>query len=110
MSSDALSARISVNPDRLRSTAAAHDSYAAAYESYLTRCQDWLSEVEAEVLRCHGAVAAPVGAALAEFGEQISQRTKATRAQHNAMGGKLGDAAAGYERTDAAGAAGIAGA
>jgi len=110
MSSDAFSAPISVNPDRMRSTAGAYESYAADYQLYLARCGDWLGAVEAEVLRCHGAVAAPVGAALSAFAGQISERVGTAREHHGAMSEKLAAAATGYERTDAAGAAGIAGA
>lgn len=93
----------------MRATAAVHDAAAADFESYRASCQDWIAGVEADIVHCQGAVAAPVGEALAEFATTVSGHVMTASAHHDAMHEKLMAAAAGYERTDEAGAAGITG-
>ena len=107
MSSEAVSSAISVNPEQLRAVGAVHDAYAADFETYRAACQDWIGGVGADILQCQGAVAAPVGEALADFATTIGGHVSTATAHHGAMHEKLVAAAAGYERIDDAGAAGI---
>jgi len=107
MSSGAFSSPISVNPARMRATAEVHDAAAADFEAYRSACQEWIAGVEADILHCQGAVAAPVGEVLAGFATAVSGQVRTASAHHGAMHEKLVAAAAGYERTDEAGAAGI---
>ncbi len=109
MSSEAVSSRISVNPEQMRAVAGVHDSYAADFQAYRASCQDWLAGVEADIRRCQGVVAAPVGEALADFADILGGRVATATAHHGAMHEKLVSAADGYERIDAAGASGING-
>jgi len=96
---------ISVSTAQLRSAAAVHDGYAADLAAYRADCQNWIAGIRADILRCHGTVADPVGAALAEFAATIGGHSHVASAHHGAMGAKLVAAAAGYEATDEAGAA-----
>lgn len=105
MSSEA----ISVSTAQLRSVATAHDGYAADLAAYRADCQDWIAGIRADIVRCQGTVADPVGAALAEFAATIGGHSHVASAHHGAMGAKLVAAAAGYERTDEAGAAIVSG-
>lgn len=107
MSSEAISSAISVNPEQMRDAAEVHHGYTADFEAYRSSCQDWIAGVQADILRCQGAVAAPVGEALAGFAASIGGRAGTATAHHGAMHEKLVAAAAGYEHTDQAGAAGI---
>ena len=100
---------ISVSTAQLRSVATAHDGYAADLAAYRAACQDWIAGIRADIVRCHGTVADPVGAALAEFAATIGGHSHVASAHHDAMGAKLVAAAAGYERTDEAGAAIVSG-
>ena len=100
---------ISVSTAQLRSVATAHDGYAADLAAYRAACQDWIAGIRADIVRCHGTVADPVGAALAEFAATIGGHSHVASAHHDAMGAKLVAAAAGYERTDEAGAASVSG-
>lgn len=93
----------------MRATADVHAAAAADFEAYRAACEDWIAGVEADILRCQGAVAAPVGEALAEFAATVSGHVRTASARHGAMHENLVAAAAGYERTDEAGAAGING-
>lgn len=109
MSSEAFSAAIRVSPERLRAAAEVHGDAAAEYQRYVALCRGWLGEVEAEILRCHGAVAAPVGAALTEFAGKVGDQGETAAGRHGAVSGRLTTAAAGYVHTDEAGAAAIRG-
>lgn len=109
MRPEAISSPISVNPEQMRAAAAVHDAYAADFEAYRASCQDWIAGVGSDIQRCQGAVAAPVGEALADFAGGLGGRVATAAAHHGAMQEKLVSAAAGYERTDEAGAAGING-
>jgi hypothetical protein len=96
---------ITVNPETIRSGADFHDGAAADYQAYRARFAQWAEDVEAEIMRCHGTVAAPVAGALADYAERIGEQVSAVGAQHGMMGEKLVAAASGYERADADGAA-----
>jgi len=109
MSSEAFFSPVSVNTAQLRSVAAVHDGYAAELAAYRASCQDWIAGIRADIVRCHGTVADPVGAALAEFAATIGGHSHVASAHHGAMNAKLVAAADGYERTDEAGAAAVNG-
>jgi hypothetical protein len=96
---------ITVDPEAIRSAADVHTATAADYQDYRARFEQWAHDVEAEIIRCHGSVAAPVAGALAHYAERIGDQVSAVKDQHAVMGEKLVAAATGYERADADGAA-----
>lgn len=101
------SAPISVNPTMLRAAAAGNRDIASEYDTYRARCHAWLANAEAEILRCNGVVAASVARSLPEFFSRVAEHAAATVDHRTAMGDKLVAAAAGYERKDDDGAAGV---
>jgi hypothetical protein len=101
------SAPISVDPAALRVTADGNRHSASYLTDYEQQCQEWLGQVESEIFRCHGAVAAPVGSSLRQHFDRISAQAAATAADQTAMADKIAAAAGRYEEGDAQGAEGI---
>lgn len=97
-----------MDPQMMRSAADSHDATVADLQAYRNDCRRWAGAVGAEILRCHGTVAAPVAEALADHADQIlgGQVSEAT-ARHGVMGQKLVAAAGGYERVDTDGAGAV---
>ena len=107
MTSTQSSSALSVDPQVMRVAADCHASTAADYQDYRARFELWADGVKAEILRCHGSVAAPVAEALADHAERVGAQVATAAAHHAVMGEKLAAAAQGYERVDEAGAAAV---
>lgn len=91
---------VSVDPATLRAAAEENRAGADYYAEQQRLTEEWITEVEAEIVRCHGRVAAPVGAALRGFLARSASAAGATAAQREQMGENLQVAAARYEGGD----------
>ncbi len=91
---------VSVDPAALRAAASENLAGAALCTEYQRLVGQWVTEVEAEILRCHGRVAAPVGAALRGFLAHTAARAENTADHRKQLGENLEAAAARYERGD----------
>jgi hypothetical protein len=98
------SEHISVDTAELLRAAGGNADRSAALGDYYRRCQQWLGEVEREIIRCHGVVAAPVAAAMREFYDGLSAKAAAGGADRGAVAAKLEASAQRYDGADAAGA------
>lgn len=101
------SAPVSVDPASLRTSAVDNDECAASYDEYRRQVSAWIDGVEGEIIRCHGAIAAPVGASLREFFGRVSGYAEQTGARRAGMAQNLTAAAGRYEGGDADGAQAI---
>ncbi|WP_193606198.1 type VII secretion target [Mycobacteroides abscessus] len=101
------SERISVDPASLRTAADGNAAAAAQLDEYSRECRQWIADVEQEFLRCHGPVAAPVGAAMREFFDGIGDQAADASGEHSAMGDNLTTAAGRYEDADQAGSTAV---
>jgi hypothetical protein len=98
------SEQISVDTAGLLRTAGGNADSAAALGDYCRRCRQWLGEVEREIIRCHGVVAAPVAAAMRDFYDGLSAKAAAGGADRSAVAANLVASAGRYDGADAAGA------
>ncbi|BEL41967.1 type VII secretion target [Mycobacteroides abscessus] len=99
------SERISVDPESLRVAADGNADAASVLDEYGRACKAWMDEVEEEIIRCHGLVSAPVGAALRDFFGGVVDQVSAAGGAHAGMNENLSAAADRYDEADASGAA-----
>lgn len=91
---------VSVDPDTLRAAAGDNLAGAAHYTEHQRLVEQWITEVEAEIVRCHGRVAAPVGAALRGFLARTAAHAETAADQRKQLGENLNVAATRYQRGD----------
>ncbi len=101
------SERISFDTTSLRTAAEGNDTTAAIFDDFGRACRDWIGEVEAEIMRCHGVVAAPVGSALRDFYAGLGDHAEGAGGDHVALGEALRGSATAYDDVDAGGAAAV---
>jgi hypothetical protein len=99
------SQRLFVDTTSLRAAADGSAGNAAALDDYRHACEQWIADCEGEIMRCHGVVAAPVGAALQGFYTGLADQAATVSGDHCTMGENLATAAERYDNADAAGAA-----
>ena len=98
------SEQISVDTAALRCAAVGNADSAAALDDYYRRCRQWLGDIEREIIRCHGVVAAPVAAAMRDFYDGLSAKAAAGEADRGAVAANLVASAERYDGADAGGA------
>lgn len=101
------SERISADTVALRVAAESSAAASSLLDEYGHACKDWIDDLDASFLRCHGAVAAPVGSALHDFYDGLIEQASAASGGQTGLTENLRDAASGYDRVDAAGAAAV---